>query len=229
MKTFLEYFNEGKIDVNSSFVGEYLEKVKEDLIDADDVYEAEDILNYVFKKKRIEFTEGDTPSNIKRFIDAGIQGAEYDLEENKIFLMYNPKTFLKAVKNEKRWETFKSLAIELIDHELVHQAQNSKMKTAMGKTGFKDKLEKNLKKKRKDTGYDEYYQDKNEVSAYAKEAVHELKTKGYDNEGILKILKNPKSSNDSEVISMYHQLYKLGSIKKEVFNRFLKKVEEYLR
>jgi DNA-binding transcriptional regulator YhcF (GntR family) len=225
MNTFLQYLIEGPIEVKSSFITKIFDNIEDELFDAANIEEIESILNGAFYSKKIEFVAGDNPADIPRFKNAGIEEAFFDFDDDFIYIHYNKRTFLKTFRDSKKWEGFKSLVAELIVHELVHKAQLKRMKVSMPSKKYKEIRTKNKKK----TSNVPYFEDKNEIAAYAKEIIHELQEKGYSNEDILKLLKNPSSSKDSEVLSMYYDMLKSDSIPKETFTRLIKKAEEYLR
>lgn len=100
--------------------------------------------------------------------------------------------------NDKSYEVFLSLLLQLFAHELVHKKQMAKIRKAK-KTLEKTNFMKFANLRAINT--DKYMSDKYEIMAFARQSIEEFRQMGFTKKGMLEVISNPLSKTNKRLIN----------------------------
>lgn len=225
LKTILEKV----INVDTTFVKNILLKVKNKIVGKElGNFEIEEILNNAFKQYNISFVNTFNISILPED-NANVGISKAAISENLNIEVYYLDYFYEIFKDDYLYDTFIKVVRSLLSHELIHRAQFKKiLYKVKGSNLYYDiihKLESDPNKISK------YLCDKQELMAFARQAVEEFRLIEYDDETILKLIRRPYSNElgidraESNTFWFYTEWFELYS---QELKRFLNYMYAYL-
>jgi len=172
-----------------SFVEPTMNKIRKQLVGNDlGNLEIADILNKAFRKHQIQFEPTNSgPSAHAERNEAGIPVGSID-EKLNIIIEYNEYLHEVFVDNYN-WDTFIKVLKNMISHELIHRQQIKKIYLKNFDPYMRDQI---LRQMQADPhSRESYLANKQEMRAFAQEAVNEFLSIGYNKEQIMHRLRYP--------------------------------------
>jgi hypothetical protein len=213
--------NEKVLNVNTKPIMNDLKSAKSDIVDQNlGNLQIASILNNKLRKHRITFTqEFGSPTNSSKAEVGLIGGATLIDGSIEVHFM---DSFYETFEDDYLWDEFIIVVEQIIEHELVHREQFKRIKNPEVLDRLAVDPEDSV----------EYYSSKIEQMAMAKQAVKEFQTIGYENNDILKRVKQPFSNKvtpgreESDVFWNYTELFYPND---KALKGFLKYMYGYLR
>lgn len=211
MKTFAKFINEA-VKVDSSFIPKELNRVKDKIIGKDlGNLEIAEILNKALRYHHVDFEPGFVQSGDSDMARVSISLGVIDVAGG-IHIQYE-KDFYEQFSDDDTWPSFVNVVHRLVEHELVHRFQIQRISSKYH--GYKrDQI---LSKLEADPhNLDSYLGSSQEIPAFARQAVLEIRQAGYSDAIIAKYLRNPFArgariwAGDSNTLWLYTDWFQQG-------------------
>lgn len=191
------------------------------------------ILNRIFSKYDIVFEPGSGTPVFDDSAKVGIVNAGID-DLGRIHVHYKDY-FYEGFEDDEIWNDIIAVISRVVAHERTHLHQLQQIRKGRSTSDYYDILSK----VQSDTSNRwRYLSNKQEIMAFAVEAVEEFRSLGYSDDDILKKMKTPFKDNvESNIFYLYTDYfdytwdgYDKDEIKKmkDVIDRFLKYMYQYI-
>lgn len=220
--------------VSTDFIKKTFNKIKSDLVGKDfGNLEIEQILNKNFAPKGITFEMGFGTPQFSSMGEVGIINSFIDTTGH-ITIQYKDY-FYEIFEDEYLYIDLINVISRTVSHEQVHLQQLKKIKSDKNKYELENVLSKITKNP--ENQY-EYLSSKQEMMAFAVEAVEEFRNLNYSDKEILQKIKKPfDDTSESDIMFMYTNYFDYrgnwlnSKDRKEmqrILNRFLNYMAQYI-
>ena len=194
-------------------------------------------INEYFIKYNIEFINEGIIDEDNYYAIYGINSMQYAPVNNKIAVLCN-NSFDTNAKNSKQHKKLSDVFCDVVAHELVHRGQflerrSTSLQQLINQEEAKAKKNQNKINASENPaleGVIGYLSNKNEIMAYASQALEELRFSGTPDSQTLKYLRNMSFPvGMSTIIDTYIEFFrKDGTEYKKILQRFFKYIYEYI-